>query len=185
MLTSINLTAEQFTRPPAAAIEGTANNVFKVLHGAYGNLFLSKFATGVLDDKGRDMGVASARKVWAYDLRGFSESVVIDALDRCKRDKPEFPPSLPEFMDFCRACAPREAYRPALPPVAMSQEARKRHADEARAASARIKAEAVAPVPVTGLPLLWAAIADAVGCAGGDEAKELMRLERMYAGVAA
>ena len=101
------VTPEQFKAAPVATDESTANNVFKVLHGAYGNLFLSKFTSGVVDVKGRDQGIASARKVWAYSLRDVPESVVLDALDRCQRDDPEFPPSLPKFMEFCRACAPR------------------------------------------------------------------------------
>ena len=165
----------------AASHTEDANNVFRVMHGFYGNLFLSKYATGEVRSDGGDGGVASARTIWAHGLRGFEVEVVKTALARTMDTHPEFPPTLPQFVALCKACAPREVYKPALPPVVMSPEARKRHADDARAASARIKAEIIAPEPVTGLPLLWAAIADAVGCAGGDEAKELMRLERMFA----
>ena len=73
---------------------------------------------------------------------------------------------------------PREAYRPALPMSgALVAERSKAEREKLRALRQRLKDEAPAPV---GLPALFAAIADAVGCAGGDEASELRRLEGMF-----
>ena len=179
------VTPEQFQTAPVATDESIANNVFKVLHGAYGNLFLSKFTSGVVDAKGRDQGIASARKVWAYSLRDVPESVVLDALDRCQCDDPEFPPSLPKFMEFCRACAPRVAYQSAVPAIAMSQELKSRNAARAREISERHARVAAKHEPEPGLPMLKALIAQAVAAAGGDEAAELTRLDRLYVRTAA
>ena len=39
-------------------------NLFLLLQGSYGSLFLSKFATGVLDEKKRDLGIRAAMAVW-------------------------------------------------------------------------------------------------------------------------
>lgn len=168
------VTAEQFKTAPAVTDESTANDVFKMLHGAYGNLFLSKYATGVVDAKGRDQGVASARKVWAHSLRDVPEAVVVDALDRCQKADPEYPPSLPQFMGFCRACAPRQVYQFALPAPSVGWTAKSRMA---RDLLSGIKASQGTP---SGLTLLKQAIADAVGTAGGDEAVELVRLDRLF-----
>ena len=109
----------------AAQREGAINaagNVFKVLHGFYGNLFLSKFANGVNDeDTGADQGVESAKGVWGHGLRAYGTSVVKAALAKCLKDHPKFPPSLPEFAAMCEAHRPRQTYfeaqgLPMLPP---------------------------------------------------------------------
>lgn len=175
------VSSAQFRTALVATDESTANNVFKVLHGAYGNLFLSKFTSGVTDVKGRDQGVASARKVWAYTLCDVPEAVVLDALERCQRDDPEYPPSLPKFMEFCRACAPRATYKPEIPAIAMSQDLRSRNAARAREISVRhATGVAAKQAPPAGLPTLKALIAGAVSAAGGDEAAELNRLDWLY-----
>ena len=165
--------------------ESTVNNVFKVLHGYYGNLFLSKYASGVLDERKRDMGVASARTVWANCLTAHDDDVVVTALGRCKTEHPEFPPSLPQFVALCKACAPREAYQhPAAIP--MSAELRAQRSKAARESA--LKAVSAAPEKQkqsTGLQVLKQLIAQAVGLAGGDEAKTLTRLDRDFAGAAA
>lgn len=168
------LTTEQFKTLPVKTDESTANYVFKVLHGAYGNLFLSKFASGVTDEKGRDMGVGSARKVWAYTLRDMPGSVVGTALERCQAENPEFPPTLPQFVALCKACAPREVYQWALPAPSVDRTAQAR---KARELLESIKATQHMP---SGLTLLKRAIADAVATAGGDEVAELLRLDRMF-----
>ena len=168
------ITPEQFKTAPVKTDESTANYVFKVLHGAYGNLFLSKFASGVTDEKGRDMGVGSARKVWAHTLRDIPESVVGTALDRCQAENPEYPPTLPQFVAFCKACAPRQVYQFALPAPSIDRTAQ---AKKARELLANIKASQGMP---SGITLLKQAIADAVACAGGDEGAALARLDRMF-----
>ncbi len=155
-----------------------ANNVFRVMHGFYGNLFLSKFATGEVKADGGDGGVASARAIWAHGLRTFDVEVVKTALSRVMDAHPEFPPTLPQFVQLCKACAPRESFRFALPPV-------KPNPEIAKKALAATKASLATTAPAHGLDLLKQAIADAVRCAGGDEGRELARLERMFARAAA
>ena len=79
MFKPITITAEDIQAKAVqreAAKENVAS-VFKVLHGFYGNLFLSKFANGVNDeDTGADQGVESAKGVWGHGLRAYGTSVV-------------------------------------------------------------------------------------------------------------
>lgn len=164
-------------KPESATSNDTANNVFKVFHGFYGNLFLSKFVNGQSGEDG-DQGVVSARSIWAHGLRDFDLSVVKTALARTMDAHQEFPPTLPQFVALCKACAPRKTFQPALPPVSIDRAAQ---AKKARELSESIKAT---PPTSTGLDLLKQAIADAVRCAGGDEGAELARLDRMFNGVA-
>jgi hypothetical protein len=189
MLKPMAVNAEQFGAAQSQPDESIVNNVFKVLHGSYGNLFLSKFASGVLDLKKRDLGVASARTVWAFKLRRFDEATVVQALDVCQERHPEFPPSLPQFLAVCAACAPREVYRPTNA-IGMSNTLRSQYARQAREINARHDAKAVrrksgfVALPGT-LDGLKQAIASAVGEAGGNEAAELLRLDRMFVRAAA
>lgn len=180
-----------------AANTSIVNNVFKVMHGDYGNLFLSKYTTGKLagpDEKnargksieGQDKGIISAREIWAHGLKGFSVETVLEALERMVDQFPKFPPNLGEFKAICKACAPREVYRPAVPAIGMGQPLRSVYAAKAReivakhAAKAVQTAEASKPLP-TGLNSLKQAIADAVATAGGNEAAELHRLDCLFA----
>jgi hypothetical protein len=162
------------------------NNVFKVLHGFYGNLFLSKFATGEVDeddeDKG-DKGTNSARMVWAHGLREFDGNTVKLALARCLQHHPEYPPSLPQFVALCSACKPREVYRPAVlvPALEMSPELREQRIREHREKADQLLRRMKDAPQESGLTLLKQAIADAVRAAGGDEVAELLRLDRMLA----
>lgn len=156
-----------------------ANNVFRVMHGFYGNLFLSKFATGEARADGGDGGVASARAIWAHGLRGFDLETVKTALARTMDAHPEFPPTLPQFVALCKASAPREVYRVALPPAAVDR------AEQAKKARELLESIRSAKPAVNGLDLLKRAIADAVGCAGGNEGAELARLDWMFQGAAA
>lgn len=162
--------------------ETVINNVFKVMHGYYGNLFLSKFASGVLDARGRDMGVASARTVWAFSLQRFAEGVVVTALEKCQDRHPEFPPSLPQFIALCVACEPRKVFT-FENTLGMSDELRGKQAaavrekNKAFAQAAREKLAGDVKLP-SGLDGLKCAIANAIGAAGGDEAAALLRLDR-------
>lgn len=181
MLKPITPRLEDFRAEPTTSPSDTANNVFKVFHGFYGNLFLSKFVNGQTDADGVDQGVVSARAIWAHGLRGFDVEVVKSALARTMDTHPEFPPTLPQFVALCKACAPREVYRVALPPAAPNPEIAKK----AREASLAMKKKSAATEPADGLNLLKQAIADAVRCGGGNEGAELARLDRMFAGVPA
>lgn len=156
--------------------------VFMVLHGFYGNLFLSKWATGSMEG-GEDQGVRNARRVWAHGLRDYSAEVVKAALARCQTVHPEYPPSLPQFVALCAACKPREAWKPPVvaPSLEMSPELRaariKAHREKAEALLRQMKERQA----VSGLDSLKQAIAQAVADAGGDEVAELLRLDRMLA----
>jgi len=158
----------------------TVNNVFKVMHGFYGNLFLSKFSSGEMTGGGEDSGVVSARQVWAHGLRDFDGQTVKAALGRCMDAHPEYPPSLPQFVALCAAARPRQAWRPAVhaPALEMSQELRDKRRNEALA-KARELVEQREAVEQAGLNPLKRAIADAVAAAGGDEVATLLRLDRV------
>lgn len=164
----------------SAPSDAGIKRVFMVLHGFYGNLFLSKFATGSLGDDGDDQGIANARRVWGYALRDYDTETVKLALGRLRAAHPEFPPSLPQFQALCDAAKPRPVYRPAplAPALAMSEELRAKRRAQARIAAteaAHRRMESLRPV---GLDALKRAIADAVSCAGGDEVATLLRLDR-------
>lgn len=149
------------------------NNVFKVMHGFYGNLFLSKFATGSFGASGQDQGVVSARQIWAHGLRDMDAATVKAALAQCVERHPEYPPSLPQFMALCRANQPRKVFDTKA--LGMSGALAGQYAKKARDSALK------AVRKTNGLDLLKLAIADAVGAAGGDEAAELARLDRMFA----
>jgi hypothetical protein len=189
MLKPIAVNAEQFRAAQPKPDESIVNNVFKVMHGCYGNLFLSKFASGVLDERNRDKGVASARTVWAFSLRRFDEGTVVKALENCQDRHPEFPPSLPQFLALCAAAMPREVYRTDNA-IGMSDGLRSQYARQAREINARhaekAKRRETGFVPsAPGLDGLKQAIANAIGTAGGNEGAALLRLDRMFSKVAA
>ena len=185
MFKPISVTAEfvRQTVPPMPA--EAVNNVFKVMHGFYGNLFLSKFSTGALDADGADGGITSAKKIWAHGLRDFDGGTVKSALSQCITEHPQYPPSLPQFVALCRANAPREAYKPAQQAIGMSQELRSKYARQAREINARHAQRAIDKrtgfIEIEpGLQGLKRAIANAVATAGGDEVAELRRLDAMF-----
>lgn len=164
-----------------ATDEAMVTNVFKVLHGYYGNPFFSKFATGTVSN-GEDEGITNARRIWAHGLRQFDMETVKTALRVTQTVHPEWPPSLPQFTVLCMANRPREVIQhTALP---MGQELRSAYARKARETIAKHEAKRnPATAGVMELPLsldgLKVAIANAVGLAGGDESAELLRLDRM------
>ena len=154
--------------------------VFMVLHGFYGNLFLSKFATGSVE-QGEDQGIANARRVWAHSLREYDAETVKLALRRCQQAHPEFPPSLPQFVSLCAAAKPRETYRvpESAPALEMSPEMREKLRAENRERLAEALQKYKEQPPASGLDLLKQSIARAVADGGGDEALELLRLDRL------
>lgn len=89
---------------PAASTE--TKQLFMMLHGMYGNLFVSKFATGELNDNGKDKGILSAMKVWEAALKKYfrdDNSIIAAAVEACKTKHVEYPPSLPQFVVLCEA----------------------------------------------------------------------------------
>lgn len=103
---------------PAALHEGArepaenpaVKNLFLVMQGCYGSLFLSKFATGVLDDRGRDLGVRAAMRVWRTTLGKYTADVIEAAVARLTAEHPDYPPNLPQFEAMCRAATSRRTY---------------------------------------------------------------------------
>jgi len=185
MFKPVALTADEIRTPTPPLPEQAVNNVFKVFHGFYGNLFLSKFSTGEVDAQGGDAGIVSARQIWGHGLRNFDAGTVKAALAQCMAQHPEFPPSLPQFVALCRANAPREAYKPAQQAIGMSQELRSKYARQAREINARQAQRAIDKrtgfIEIEpGLQGLKRAIANAVATAGGDEVAELRRLDAMF-----
>lgn len=88
----------------------TTRKLFVLLHGSYGNLFLSKFATGEKSEAGGDKGVATAMLVWDAALAKFAPDVVEAAAHRLMAEHPEFAPNLPQFVKTCEAATPRKTY---------------------------------------------------------------------------
>lgn len=178
--------AAQFEEEQPVIAESDVKNVFKVLHGYYGNLFFTKFATGVMD-KGEDQGLANARRIWAHGLRAYDAETIKTALRNCQARHSEYPPSLPQFAALCAAAKPRAVFQIGAGAIGMSQELRSSYARNARkinerhAERTRERLTGDTPLP-GGLEGLKRAIANAVGAGGGDEARELLRLDRMFAG---
>lgn len=178
------ISLEQFRRSiaerKAVPIEAV-NQVFKVLHGSYGSLFLSKFATGELDENGKDKGIKSTRQVWAHGLRGMDAQTITSALEKVLVSHPEFPPTLPQFIALCKASKPSE--RPdELKRLGASGDAHASATKAAReAAMAKFAQTRRAATEESPLNQLKTAIAGAVALAGGDEVKELMRLDAFFA----
>lgn len=170
------------TQTEKAAAQVIAQSVFRVLHGYYGALFMSKFSTGELNEQKIDTGLLSARRVWANSLGRFDRSAVASALETCKQAHPEFPPSLPQFEALCRAATPRATF-PTEPTLPMAQSLRSEYTKRARAKVAAQLADMAGrdeqqPMSLDGMKRL---VAQAVGLAGGDEGATLLRLDRELA----
>lgn len=168
----------------AGQAQGTAaaDAVFRAMYGFYGRLWLSKFASEQADANGADTGIAAAKPIWDYALRNFDLPTVKAALRQCLDRHPEFPPNLPQFVALCNANAPRAVFKPQLPMSgALVAERNKSAREKLRAMRAELRTARQSEQPAEpGLPALFAAIADAVRCAGGDESAELVRLDRLF-----
>lgn len=88
----------------------TVRKLFVLLHGAYGSLFLAKYATGEKSEAGGDKGVAAAMLVWDSALAKFSPDVIEAAAKRLMSESPEFAPNLPQMEKVCAAITPRKTY---------------------------------------------------------------------------
>lgn len=91
---------------------GWVRKLFAELQGNYGARFLDMWRSGQTDSNGDDVGLQNAMALWAEKLGGFRDKPgairrVLDAL-------PEHPPTLPRFLDLCRACCPGPEHK-ALP----------------------------------------------------------------------
>ena len=88
----------------------TVRKLFVLLHGAYGSLFLSKYATGEKSGAGGDKGVAAAMLVWDAALSRFTPDVIEAGAKRLMAESPEFAPNLPQLEKVCEAITPRKTY---------------------------------------------------------------------------
>lgn len=178
-------------QPEALQVAPVIRKLFILLHGSYGNLFISKFSTGEKDAQGRDKGIRAAMKVWESKLAQYPADVVETAAGRMTAAHAEYPPNLPQFEVLCTAAMPRPVYQPATPAIAMGGALRSQYAAQARAITERhAKKQAEKRLgadfeSVPGLDGLKQAIANAVANAGGDEVRELRRLDLLLAPKAA
>ena len=113
--------AQAATQAPQPTENMGIRKLFMLMHGAYGNGFVSKFSTGERDAQGKDKGIRSAMQVWAHGLSQFSPDVIELAASRFLSLYPEFPPNLPQFQAICHSAAPRKTFAEqngyvALPP---------------------------------------------------------------------
>jgi hypothetical protein len=163
----------------SAEPDSAVSNVFRVLHGFYGNLFLGKFSNGQTNAQGEDTGVLGAKGIWTHGLRAFDVGVIKAALARVIDDHPEFPPNLPQFVAICKAIQPRKVAPESQPRLGMDSALQAEYSARARAEAMaayqrRIDAEKRA---TDGLPMLQQLVAQAVALAGGDEVATLRRLD--------
>jgi len=91
-------------------VSTTVRKLFLLMQGTYGNQFLTKFSTGVVDREGRDMGIAAAMRVWDRTLGKYDAGVIETAADRVIEAHKQFPPNLAEFEALCRAAQPRKTH---------------------------------------------------------------------------
>jgi len=155
--------------------------LFMLFHGMYGNQLLDKFRTGQMNDSGEDLGLLSAQAVWLNGLREFDFNTIRLAVARCEVKHKTFPPTLPEFRDLCKACAPRQAAKPDVPQIGMSEEYKAAIKQKNRETLANLKLGVGQRVDYgAGMPALLLMVAKAIGDAGGDEVKSLLALESKY-----
>ena len=118
---------------PSVLPDAWVEEIFRRLAALYG----SKFA-----DLWKGTDTESVKAVWAQKLAGFHDKpyVLKAALDACD-DKP-WPPTLPEFLGFCRNAAGRGDAIVALPPPEISKAEQERRAEKLAEASASLKFQA-------------------------------------------
>jgi hypothetical protein len=168
--------------------EAAVRRLFRLMHGFWGNLFLSRYATGEVEN-GHDKGVRSAMSVWSLALARYDGDTILAAFEQCSKAAPEYPPSLAQFLAACAARAPRRARTAdhnSVKAIPMGQAMTSLYARRARAINARHESKSAQPSdqvqpPPASLDGLKQAIANAVANAGGDEVAELLRLDRMLA----
>lgn len=107
---NVAVLAQAATQAPQPTENMGIRKLFMLMHGAYGNGFVSKFSTGERDAQGKDKGIRSAMQVWTHGLSQFSPDVIELAASRFLSLYPEFPPNLPQFEAVCRSMAPRKTF---------------------------------------------------------------------------
>ena len=80
--------------------------LFLLMHGAYGNAFMSKFATGEKDGRGKDKGIRAAMLVWDAKLATYPSQTVDRAVSKLQEHFKTFPPGLFEFEELCKSLLP-------------------------------------------------------------------------------
>ena len=94
--------------------------LFLLMHGAYGNAFMSKFSTGEKDTRGKDKGIRAAMLVWDAKLAEYPAHVIDRALSKLHEHFKTFPPGLFEFDELCKSMLPPKSVSfddfPKLPP---------------------------------------------------------------------
>ena len=91
---------------------GWVRKLFAELQGNYGTRFLDMWRSGQTNVDGDDVGLQNAMSLWAERLGGFRDKP--EAIRRVLDALPEHPPTLPKFLELCRACCPGPAHK-ALP----------------------------------------------------------------------
>ncbi len=161
--------------------------LFAKLHAMYGNVVLDRYRTGQTDRGGADLGVVAAQRQWHQRLQEFAPSVLVRALGQCEIRHKTYPPTLPEFVDICKALARNHIEpRADVPALPISPELRSVYARRVREQLARLRAERAGDMSTpleAGRPALLALVAHAAGLAGADEAAILMRLESTHCGM--
>lgn len=90
--------------------------VFAKMFTVYGNVWLDKWRTGVLDAQGNDEGALGSMREWTKALEPFSKDRILTACERVRDPayRPKFygvPPSLGEFVELCKSVRPPDAPR--------------------------------------------------------------------------
>jgi len=95
--------------------------LFLLMHGAYGNAFMSKFSTGEKDARGKDKGIRAAMLVWDAKLAAYPAQTVERAVSKLQEHFLTFPPGLFEFEELCKSLLPPKIVTfddyPKLPPA--------------------------------------------------------------------
>ena len=107
--TQARSSGEEAAEATLRGISSVVRKLFILLHGSYGSLFTSKFATGQMVGD-HDKGSISAMRVWDAKLSRFAPDVIEAAAGRLSAAHPKHPPNLPEFEALCEAAEPRKTY---------------------------------------------------------------------------
>jgi len=96
--------------------------LFAELQGNYGTRFLDMWRSGQTNVDGDDVGLQNAMSLWAERLGGFRDKP--EAIRRVLDALPEHPPTLPKFLELCRACCPGPEHKalpaPDVPPAVIA-----------------------------------------------------------------
>lgn len=116
---------------------GWVRKLFAELQGSYGTRFLDMWRTGQTNLDGDDVGLQNAMSLWAEKLGGFRDRP--EAIRRALDALPEHPPTLPRFVELCRACCPGPEHK-ALPAPGLTPEQIAERQAEAEAMARKVAA---------------------------------------------